>query len=227
MVWEYLLPGRRILKAMARRGRPRSLSDEDIASNTWESRWNFQITSVVEYPLLLCICRESRAFALKNGHFVFFNIEDKEPGMWWGPEDVLLFNEEWSNALHLDSLKDLSGLEHVQHIALDFEQSRYTAFVYGISEDTGTTASEIGQPVVLLCLAFPRARNSCSEDERHFIPRFFANVREITFLYDKLWQYSPSWSGRGLPVRRDFCNARDTGRVVTFRGGSPMVVARR
>ncbi|KAL1860271.1 hypothetical protein Daus18300_009325 [Diaporthe australafricana] len=156
MVWEYLLPGRRTLKAMARHGRPRFLSDECIASNDWEPRWNFQITSVVENPLLLRLCGESRAFALKKGHHVFFNIEYKEPGMWWGPEDVLLFNEEWLNKVHLNSLKDLSGLEHVQHIALDLEQSRYTAFVLGVPE-TLITASETGWLLAdLVCLAFPK-----------------------------------------------------------------------
>lgn len=87
MIWKALLPGRRVFKA-------RSLGASMDPRRRDDRRFVFGFDSKVSQPILSQVCAESRQCLLDygNGHFIF-GLEG-ETGLWWGPEDVLLFDQE-------------------------------------------------------------------------------------------------------------------------------------
>lgn len=131
MVWKLLLPGRRVLKARSFGARldPRRSDDR---------RFVFGFDSKVSQPILSQLCAESRQCLLDHGHGQFIFGLEGETGLWWGPEDVLLFDQDWCIGWSTPSLEGLKGLDFVKNIALDSTQALYIYYEYALPEADGT-----------------------------------------------------------------------------------------
>lgn len=109
MIWELLLPGRRILSIRTRH--------QDVRQKT-----HLAFNGLPSQPVLSQICRESRHFILRRGAFAFKNGNDG--GFWWSPEgDVLLIDQNCHLASLSKTLEDLDGLDMIRNIALDVYQA--------------------------------------------------------------------------------------------------------
>ncbi|KAG8159111.1 hypothetical protein KVR01_010772 [Diaporthe batatas] len=82
VIWKFLLPGRRVFRA-------RSCGARLDPRRTDDRRFVFGFDTKVSQPILSQICAESRQCLLDHGQLVF-GLGD-EAGLWWGPQDVLLF----------------------------------------------------------------------------------------------------------------------------------------
>lgn len=141
MIWKALLPGRRVFKA-------RSSGASMDARRRDDRRFVFGFDSKVSQPILSQICAESRQCLLDygNGHFIF-GLEG-ETGLWWGPEDVLLFDQKWCLGWSTPSLERLEGLCCVKNIALDSYQALYICYEYALpkcneaSQDDGDDSDQ-------------------------------------------------------------------------------------
>jgi hypothetical protein len=135
MIWKLLLPSRRVLKARSSGATmdPRRIDDR---------RFVFGFDSKVSQPILSQICAESRQCLLDygNGQFVF-GLEG-EAGLWWGPQDVLLFDQEWCLRWATPSLQGLKSLDFVKNIALDATQAQYIYYEYVLPEDDETSQDD-------------------------------------------------------------------------------------
>lgn len=131
MIWKLLLPGRRVFKA-------RSSGASMDPRRSDDRRFVFGFDSKVSQPILSQICAESRQCLLDHGHGHFIFGLEGETGLWWGPEDVLLFDHEWCVGWSTPSLEGLRGLERVKNIALDPMQARYIYYVYALPKDDET-----------------------------------------------------------------------------------------
>ncbi|KAI3394920.1 hypothetical protein diail_2092 [Diaporthe ilicicola] len=122
LVWKFLLPGRKVLKARSYRAQLGPIRRQ-------YRRFGFD--SKVSQPILSQICAESRNYVLDHGRFTF-GLEG-EAGLWWGFEDVLLFDEEWCSEIDNPSLRELHGLDCVKNIALDGIQAQRIHYIYKVS----------------------------------------------------------------------------------------------
>ncbi|POS77882.1 hypothetical protein DHEL01_v203721 [Diaporthe helianthi] len=87
MIWKFLVPDRKVLRA-------RSCGTNLDPRRTDDRRFVFGFDTKVSQPIISQICAESRQCLLNhgNGHFVFGL--GHETGLWWGPQDVLLFAQD-------------------------------------------------------------------------------------------------------------------------------------
>lgn len=87
-IWKLLLPGRKVVKA-------RSCGAGLDPRRTDDRRFVFGFDTKASQPILSQICAESRQCLLDYGQGQFvFGLGD-EAGLWWGPQDVLLFAQDW------------------------------------------------------------------------------------------------------------------------------------
>lgn len=135
MIWKLLLPGCRVFKA-------RSSGASMDPRRSDDRRFVFGFDSKVSQPILSQICAESRQCLLDYGHGQFIFGLEGETGLWWGPEDVLLFDQDWCLAWSTPSLEGLSGLERVKNIALDPIQARYIYYEYALPKDDETNQDD-------------------------------------------------------------------------------------
>lgn len=127
MVWKLLLPGRRVLKA-------RSFGAGLDPRRRDDRRFVFGFDSKVSQPILSQICAESRQCLLDFGHGQFIFGLEGETGLWWGPEDILLFDQDWCLGWSTPSLEGLKGLDRVKNIALASVQALDIYYEYTLPE---------------------------------------------------------------------------------------------
>lgn len=135
MIWKLLLPGRRVFKARS------SGSNLDPRRGD-DRRFVFGFDSKASQPILSQICAESRQCLLDHGNGQYIFGLKGEAGLWWGPEDVLLFDREWWLRWATPSLEGLKGLDCVKNIALDADQARYIYYEYALVEDDNTNQDD-------------------------------------------------------------------------------------
>ncbi|KAG6357186.1 hypothetical protein INS49_015064 [Diaporthe citri] len=199
MIWKFLLPGRRVFKA-------RSSGAHMDPRRSDDRRFVFGFDSKVSQPILSQICAESRQCLLDYGHGQFIFGLEGEAGLWWGPEDVLLFDQDWCLGWSTPSLEGLKALDRVKNIALDSVQALYIYYEYALPEadetyqdgsedsdqesyhededgqatdsDTEPTAAEpfLPQRITLGCW-------SCSE-KPHFL-EYFTALNELTIVFER------------------------------------------
>ncbi|KAI7779011.1 hypothetical protein LA080_001441 [Diaporthe eres] len=135
VIWKFLLPGRRVIKARSFGARldPRRRDDR---------RFVFGFDSKFSQPILSQICAESRQFLLNFGHGQFIFGLEGETGLWWGPEDLLLFDQDWCIGWSTPSLEGLKGLDCVKNIALDSTQALYIYYEYTLPEADETNEDD-------------------------------------------------------------------------------------
>lgn len=127
-IWKFLLPGRKVVRA-------RSCGATLDPRRTDDRRFVFGFDSKVSQPILSRICAESRQYLLDYGQGQFvFGLGD-EAGLWWGPQDVLLFAQDWCLKWSTPSLQGLKGLDYVKKVALDATQAEYIYYEYVLPED--------------------------------------------------------------------------------------------
>lgn len=135
MVWKLLLPGRRVFKA-------RSAGASMDPRRSDDRRFVFGFDSKASQPILSQICAESRQCLLDFGHGQFIFGLEGETGLWWGPEDVLLFDQDWCLSWSTPSLEGLRGLDCVKNIALDLAQAKHIYYEYALPEDNTTNQDD-------------------------------------------------------------------------------------
>lgn len=135
IVWEFLLPGRRVLSV-----RTRYEDGVENACVTFEGQ--------PKQPILSQICQESRIFLLRRGTFIF--KKGNNGSFWWSSEDdVFLVNRSCRLAPLSYSLKALEGLDLIQNIAVDSFQAAAIVWIKqepkgantGMTTDKDETAS--------------------------------------------------------------------------------------
>lgn len=232
MIWELILPGKRVLRARARfrhvvkSHRESSSRDVKGCQGEWSFRvhdWNFRYDYDfgLEIPKILQICRESRDVALQYGSFVFRqrdNIHDT--GIWWNSDlDVLGFDKSWDMDLHKWALARLNGLEHVKHVAIDENQAWSFLYDVGYRHDPWTTPRELCEP---LAVAFRFLETSGS---RHYILEFFPHFQKLTVFFLEVWKKKfMEWRRKRQRFSRPFVPEEDT-YSTTFRLGSDIKTA--
>lgn len=167
MVWQQLLPGRRVFSVRTTNG-----------SDPQSGRLRFE--GQPRQPILSQICQESRDFILRQGAFIFKNGGDG--GFWWSTEDdVLLLDYHCALGPLSYALESLDGLKMIQNIAVDSYQA--VAFRWYKQEprhpETGTaTVDSEGAHTVRWMLSWGKALDCPSY--RHPILRFFSHARRLT-----------------------------------------------
>lgn len=236
VIWELLLPGRRILRARARYGRDRT-GNIDVRSSKIKGRqgsWHFRVYDwdfgdyegswlQLDIPNVLAICRESRGVALRNGSFIF-NRPDKscETGTWWNPDlDVLGFDDSWDLKQDPWALTQLQGLEHVKNIAIDERQAWTFCYQAGYngSHPLGIPR-ELREP-----LAVTFEFREC-DDRDHYILEFFPHFQQLSVFFTTIHRKKyRQWLLLNLEnLGADFV-VEDDAFSVTFRLGSGISTA--
>lgn len=222
MIWKLLLPGRRVFKA-------RSSGAHMDPRRSDDRRFVFGFDSKVLQPILSQICAESRQCLLDYGQGQFIFGLEGETGLWWGPEDVLLFDQDWCLGWSTPSLEGLNGLDCVKNIALDPVQGFFIYYEYALPEpdetnqddsddsdqenyhededgeaaggNTESTAAEplLPQRITLGYWSFP--------DKSHFL-EYFPALDELTVVFER--------------TRRAFCGYCGRHHLVPTVGGWPI-----
>lgn len=236
IIWELLLPGRRVLRARARYGRDRTshIDDGSLNINGRQGRWNFRVrdwllwdvggsfVTQVKTPTILQICKESRSIALRHGLFIFGQRGSKDTGTWWNPDlDVLGFDHSWDLDQHPWALAQLDGLEHVKHVAID-EQGAWSVCYnagYNGSDPLGIPR-ELREPLAVK-FEFREA-----DDRHHYILEFFPHFQQLTILfstlYGRTWRH---WFDLRRSILQETYVIEEDAYSVTFRLGSDMKTA--
>lgn len=188
MIWQLLLPGRRVLSV-----RTRNESDPQNARLVLEGH--------PRQPILSQICQESRNFILRRGRFVFKNGDDG--GFWWNAEDdVLLVDYHCSLGPLSYALEDLDGLRMIQKIAVDSFQA--VALKWYKQEpratESGTLADSEGQYTVRWLLSWGKVYECPSY--QHPILRFFPHIRSLTVHFAEPF-HGPPHSGPSCDLLGD------------------------
>lgn len=233
MIWELLLPDGRMLKA-------RSSGASKDPRRSDDRRFVFGFDCKVSQPILSQICAESRQYLLDHGNGQFIFGLEGEAGFWWGPDDVLLFDEEWCLRWATPSLEALKGLDLVKNIALDANQARYIYYEYVLPEadETDEGDSEYGdqgnyhqdddddaesapsadetpkpQSITLGYLSSP--------DKPHFL-EYFHGLNKLTVIFDQAIElncecgrYHVTTPERAWPISQ-FIHSNGAYRYVTF-----------
>lgn len=177
VVWELLLPGRRVLNV-----RTRNDSDPQNARLALEGQ--------PRQPVLSQICQESRNFILGRGAFVFKNGDDG--GFWWSAEDdVLLVDYHCALGPLSYALEGLDGLGMIQNVAVDSFQA--VAFKWYKQEPrdagTGTAADSEGAHTVRWLFSWGKIWDCPSY--KHPIMRFFPQLRRLTVHFARPFHDTP------------------------------------
>lgn len=198
MIWELLLPGKRLLRARAWYGRDSAshVGDGSASIKGSRGRWYFRVYGWeiedveghglrLEIPNVLKICRESRSVALRRGLFIFSQRgKSRETGTWWNPDlDVLGFHHSWDLDQHPWALAHLHGLEHVKRIAIDEQHAWTMCYKAGYNgRDPLDIPRKLREP---LALGFEfrawGARN-------HYIAGFFPRFQQLSILFSTIYR---------------------------------------
>lgn len=141
MIWEMILPGQRFFRAhltlFPNMDNPEKTYPRDDALK--EVRLVLlQRKGRLDPPVLSAICQESRCVLQQHAKLVF-STGTRNPGLWWMPEtDVLGFCQAELPEKEVGRLQDLQGLEHIQHVFLDFEYSLSVSFEFGVDSKAFT-----------------------------------------------------------------------------------------
>ncbi|KAH8755109.1 hypothetical protein F5883DRAFT_180865 [Diaporthe sp. PMI_573] len=219
VIWELLLPGKRLLRAQAWYGRDRT---KEIKGR--KGRWFFRVYDwdfdkdgtmfYLEVPVVMRICRESRSIALQHGSIIFGNDYD-DAGTWWNSDrDVLGFDHAWEFDQHPQALTDLRGLNRVKHIAVDERQARYfgyEAWYNGTVPDK--MPRELRRPAAVV-FTFRE-----SYESENYILEFFPHFQQLTIIF------LTSVSRRLVGHWKDIPEVEKAAEQVTFRLGSDIDTA--
>lgn len=196
MIWELLLPGRRLLKA---RTRP----NPDVPCGIL-----FYIPH--KPPILGQICVETRLFLHKHGVLTFSMLGGK-PQCWWNPkDDVLFFDHKIRPSDAKWALLRVLGLGDVRNIALDQDHARslyYTVWnkpgcpMYDPGREPGGNA---GIAYIYLGFWYTREPSARGRWQRHFVPTLFEHILELTIILTRL----PKSHDRGGVAMDRFCRDR-------------------
>lgn len=236
IIWELILPGKRLLRARAWYGRDRASHLEDGSSkiSRCQGRWYFRVYDWdlsdvhgswpdLEIPNVLAICQESRSVALRHGSFTFGRRDKShDTGTWWNPNlDVLGFDHLWDLKQHPWALQHLQGLEHVKNLAIDERQAWTMCYNAGYNgEHPSDIPRKLRQP---LAVKFEFRE---SDNTSHYILEFFPHFQQLIVLFSTIytrtyrdWLLSdPAHFGKEFDL--------DEGAFsVTFRLGSDMETA--
>lgn len=198
MIWELLLPGKRILRAQAWYGRDRSSHLDDFSTKIkghpgrWYLRvydWDLHDTDgsrlMLEIPTVLEICKESRSVALRHGSFIFSRHDKShETGTWWNPNlDVLGFDHSWDLKQHPWALQHLQGLENVKNVAIDEQQAWSFCYEAGYNgRDSLDIPRKLRQP---LAVTFEFRE---SDDTNHCILEFFPHFQQLGIYFPTIYK---------------------------------------
>lgn len=177
MIWQLLLPGRRVLTA-----RTRNNSDPQNA--------RLELEGQPRQPILSQICQESRDFILGRGAFVFKNGNDG--GFWWNAEDdVFLVDYQCLLGPLSYALEGLDGLSMIRNIAVDSFQSVALKW-YKQEPRSAETGMRVGSErnTVRWLLSWGEVYDECSSYE-HPISRFFPHIRSLTVHFAEPFHVSP------------------------------------
>lgn len=166
MVWQLVLPGRRVFSV-------RTTNDSDPQSAC------LSLESQPRQPILSQICQESRDFILRQGAFIFKNGNDG--GFWWSTEDdVLLIDYQCALGPLSYALDGLDGLDMIQNIAVDSYQAVAFRWYKQQPRDPGvdTATDSEGAHTVRWMLSWGKAFDCPSY--RHPILRFFPHAARLT-----------------------------------------------
>lgn len=180
MVWQQLLPGRRVF----------SVRTTDT-SEPYTARLRFD--GQLRQPVLSQICQESRDFILRQGAFIFKNGSDG--GFWWSTEDdVLLIDYQCALGALSHALIGLEGLEVIQNIAVDSYQAVALKWYKQQPRDPGvnTATDSEGAHTVRWMVSWGKALDCPSH--RHPILRFFSHARRLTVHFSQPF-HDPPHSG--------------------------------
>lgn len=236
MIWELLLPGKRLLRARAWYGRDPRRRPDDGSSKTKKGRgqWYFRVYKwemndyfgydlEMPIPAVLEICRESRQVALRHGSFIFGQRDKiRETGTWWNPDlDVLGFDHSWDLHQHPWALEELHGIEHVKNVAID--ERLAWSFCYNAGYNGSHPRDiprELREP---LAVTFEFRE---SDYRRHFILEFFPHFKQLSIIFSSLhWvRYRERLMLDSDDSSEDFVLEEDA-YCVTFRLGSDMKTA--
>lgn len=196
VIWELLLPGRRLLGAKAWSGTHRSASLNSGSRRNKECRWFFHVhdwdclrsweNKSLEVPILLQICAESRSVALQHGQFIFGRRDDQtDTGTWWNSDlDVLVFDLSWNIHHHSWALSGLQGLEHVKHLAIDEEQDIDVVFFAAYDKDYHGPGSLAIDEAIAFSFHFAE-----TDQTKHYIREFFdPYFRDLTVIFSPIFE---------------------------------------
>lgn len=196
MIWELLLPGRRLLKA---RTRP----DPDVPGGIL-----FYIPH--KTPILAQICVETRLLLHKHG-VLTFSMLGGEPQCWWNPkDDVLFFDHKIRPSVAKWALRWVLGLRNVRNIALDQDHARSLYFAVWTEPDSSMhdpqwEPGDIGR-IAYIYLGFWNIREPSARGrwQRHFVPTLFEHILELTIILSRL----PKSHERNGTAMDRFCRDR-------------------
>lgn len=233
MIWELLLPEKRILRARACYGRDRASDLDDGSSkkiNGCEGQWYFRVYDwefddddgsylTLETPSILTICKESRSVALRHGSFIFGRHDDShETGTWWNPKlDVLGFDQSWDLEQHLWALQHLQGLEHVKNVAIDERQAWSFCYRAGYNgKDPLDIPRKLREP---LAVTFEFRG---TYDREHYILDFFPHFQQLGIYFSTIYMgHFRKWFRRNVGISSTkYFNLSEDAFSVTFRLGS-------
>lgn len=236
IIWELLLPGKRLVRARAWYGWDRTGHLDNGSSNmtSLQGRWYFRVYgweikdveglfSQLHVPTVLQICMESRGVALRHGTFIFGQRDKShETGIWWNPDlDVLGFDPSWDLNQHSWALRHLQGLEKVKNVAIDEALAWTFCYRAGYNgEDPYNIPRELREP---LAVAFEFRE---SVDTNHFILEFFPHFRQMAICFSTIYmrKYREWLLSDRDHFREEFCLDEDAFSV-TFRLGSDIETA--
>lgn len=198
VIWELILPGKRLLRARARYGRDWTSQPDNssLKIKGRQGRWHFKVYEwdlsdpddawmLLEIPEILQICKESRNVALRHGSFIFGQRDKShDTGTWWNSElDVLGFDDSWDLHQHPWALQNLQGLEHVKNVAMDEKQAWTVCYDAGYNgEDPLAIPRKLREP---LAVAFQFRE---SDDTGHYILEFFPHFQQLSIYFSTIFR---------------------------------------
>lgn len=237
IIWELILPGKRLMRARAWYGWDRTghLDNGSSSKTSLQGRWYFRVYGweikdiegrylKLEIPSVLQICMESRGVALRHGTFIFGQRDKShETGTWWNPDlDVLGFDQSWDLNQHSWALRHLQGLKNVKNVTIDETHAWTFCYRAGYNgEDPYGIPRELREP---LAVAF-EFRESVDMD--HFILEFFPHFLQLAICFSTIYMRKyRKWFRLNLNnnSRGEFVLDEDAFSV-TFRLGSDIETA--
>lgn len=236
IIWELILPGKRLLRARAWYGRDRASHLESGSSkiSSCTGRWYFRVYDWVsgdidgswlglEIPNALVICQESRNIALRHGSFIFGRCDKShDTGTWWNPNlDVLGFDHLWDLNQHPWALQHLQGLEHVKNLAIDERQAWTMCYTAGYNGEHPLDIPRKLRAPLAVQFVFRE-----SDDTNHCILEFFPHFQQLTVCFSTIYmgKYREWLLSDRDHFREEFCLDEDAFSV-TFRLGSDIETA--
>ena len=178
MIWEFLLPGRRVLSV-----RTKHEGGVENARLTLQGK--------PKQPILSQICQESRNLLLRRGAFIF--KKGNNGGFWWSSDDdVFLVDRPCGLAALSYSLEALDGLNLIQNIAVDSFQAAAIVWIRQEPKgaNTGMTIDNEETASVRWLLSWGKVWDC--PFYKHPILRFFKHSGRLTVHFAQPFHDHPS-----------------------------------